>query len=134
MKINSYTQFKSENTIKIKKIKKLPKKWPFLATFGKIAKSQSKSNQIKKNRSRQNQRLSYKIRPRNRISKDLMEICGDGNSTCYIILYLASYGEAPEFNAQQIKIESYSRNQPYGISFPAFGSILYPLNSRVSLE
>ncbi len=35
----------------------------------------------KKNMSRQNQqKLIYKIRPRNRISKNVMEICGDGNS------------------------------------------------------
>jgi hypothetical protein len=35
----------------------------------------------RKQRSRWDQkRLSYKIRPRNHISKNLMEICGDGNS------------------------------------------------------
>jgi hypothetical protein len=49
--------------------------WPFLATFGKIAISQPKRIQIKKNRS------SYKIGPKNRISKNVMEICGDVNST-----------------------------------------------------
>ena len=64
------------------------KKWPFLATFGKIAISQPKRIQIKKNRSRQNQqRLSYKIGPKNRISKNVMEICGDGNSNPKLIYY-----------------------------------------------
>ncbi len=50
------------------------KKWPFLATFGtKIAISQPKRIQIKK-------KIGHKIRPRNCISKNVMEICGHVNS------------------------------------------------------
>jgi hypothetical protein len=55
---------------------------PFLAVFGKIAISQPKRIQNKKISHVRitRQKLSYKIRSKNRISKNVMEILGDGNS------------------------------------------------------
>ncbi len=87
MKINSYKQFKSQNKKVVDKNIKKFDVWTIFFNFQKnclfqllLVKS-PKRIQIKKNSSRQNQqRLSNKIGPRNRISKNVMEICGDGNS------------------------------------------------------